>query len=312
MSTTQIEGKQYPARPTIFDPHVEKSAWESIAPRLAEWMGTTETQAVDRALRQRVTFSLNEDAYEIAKGLEKGGWDTDRDLLDILEGMDTWSAVRRAEEAWIEQNNISSSCRLHQLVEIHRFSAKCGRVIGEITDIHPKTGKVDVFLPQRGFVRKGSGTHSTLINIEDITCIPLSCFDHLEAPVMNGERRYQLRPRDFILVKPPGFPPRLEIVKTVRNAQVYFAQMRDDAYSKSLYTFVIDHAHEQHCTLLARPILEGDAFEQLENGSWSDVDCSLYSDRKLEELRAANGFTTRLKDASTRGDFHIAQQLSVE
>ena len=76
-------------RPPIGHPVFVRKGIESILPAIKAWAGPG--CGDDESLISDLTEALNnvseEDGYELAKYLEKEGWETDRNLLDILDDL---------------------------------------------------------------------------------------------------------------------------------------------------------------------------------------------------------------------------------
>jgi hypothetical protein len=151
-------------RPKHNDPAVIEEAVARVAPEVLLWMSPTTTTLpeVIEDLTEAIRECWSGDAYTIARNLEeRHHWTCDRELVEVLDNLDTYGVHREMVEAWVKAVQPKAGKRVG-----HMVSTKHGD--GEITSIDQQTAQYLVFIPSKGHVRRGIGTHGSLINFEDL------------------------------------------------------------------------------------------------------------------------------------------------
>lgn len=117
----------------------------------------------------QVLAVLNEsDGYRMAKALERSfSWDPDSELVDILDGVNFYSAIRTAVMAWIRDNGITPQFGIGRQVEVITNPRLDTRHTGEIVQVC-EDGNYLVMIPGLGHVREGLGTHGLIFSWEDV------------------------------------------------------------------------------------------------------------------------------------------------
>ena len=136
-------------RPPHGHPFFIRKGVEAILPEIKEWAGPGCGSNED--LTSDLTEALNnvseEDGYELAKYLEKEGWETDRNLLDILD--DLYGYI---DDAHLEA--VALWCKTADLRYPDIGSrVKVGDVVGIVTGLNEEYGTCVV--DRIGYKNKG-------------------------------------------------------------------------------------------------------------------------------------------------------------
>jgi hypothetical protein len=151
-------------RPKHNDQAVIEEAVARVAPEVLLWMSPTTTTLpeVIEDLTKAIRECRSGDAYTIARNLEeRHHWSCDRELVEVLDNLDTYGVHREMVKAWVKAVQPKATKYVGEQV-----STKHGD--GEITRIDEQTAQYVVFIPSKGHVRSGVGTHGTFFDFEDL------------------------------------------------------------------------------------------------------------------------------------------------
>ena len=165
-----------PPRPSYIDKEVVTVTVEKIAPELIKWMHQSRhfpSQAEIDAIKAEIFSAIEheDDAYRIAKDLEYAGWDSDGELVDILNNVSRHRYDAHKEiihQNWVLKHGIVPKFSIGDNV---LFTFKNRQETGEIIRVSPETAQYTIHCPQHGHVKKGVGTHGHVINFEECTTV---------------------------------------------------------------------------------------------------------------------------------------------
>jgi hypothetical protein len=158
-------------RPTIRDESVIRSTAEELLVKINKW-ATADTGLSVEELEDTlndVHGGPTANGYDLAKFLDSEfGIEPDAQLVEILDC--TWGIadgfLRKITKEWVYQYKIIPGKKIGDLVSIKY--QKSDIVTGEITAIDTDLAKYTVCCESQGHVKKGIGTHGSIINFEDI------------------------------------------------------------------------------------------------------------------------------------------------
>lgn len=151
-------------RPKQNDPEVIEYAVSAILPEVMLWLANGGDSSKESEVRGDLgeVLRFSSDGYELCRQLEKhSGWVCNRELVDILDGADLWSAHREFERRWV------SAYRVFPALAIDAQITFRGRP-AEISEVDLAEGKYTVFCSAFGHVRNGLGTHGEIVPWEKI------------------------------------------------------------------------------------------------------------------------------------------------
>lgn len=124
-----------------------------------KWEEESEREQSEVAKQILEVLEVSGDGYKMAKFLEdRFYWDSDAELVDILEGADFHSANRTAIMAWISDNGITAKFEVGRQVKVKLSPRDSDMKAGEIVNTY-EDGHYCVMVPELGHVREGIGTH---------------------------------------------------------------------------------------------------------------------------------------------------------
>jgi hypothetical protein len=158
MADTTTEPKLH-ARPGRRDASVIQVAATKLLARLrsshTDWFdddaGADMLGQVEAALRS----AWHGDGYEIAKALEREGWDVNSELVAEVDGGCLDEAYDERLQAWITEHGITPNLAIGAEVAVLEQPA----AQGEVTAIDHARGTNTVCVAAWGHVKKGNGTH---------------------------------------------------------------------------------------------------------------------------------------------------------
>ena len=142
-------------RPNRHDAAFRTAAAEAIIPEFEEWLG----EDLDAFGRERVVKVLasacGDDGYEIAKELEREGYQPDSALVEILDQLDTHSVYAKAVSVWLAETGVRPQLAIGAVVTIPARMKEHQGVVGEIARINERTGEYTVCCASLGHGRGG-------------------------------------------------------------------------------------------------------------------------------------------------------------
>ena len=165
-----------PPRPSQYCDEVTHLTVDKVLKSILKWMyhgNYSPPQSEIDDLKEDIFTAIqwDDDGYKIAKNLESAGWDSDGELVDLLDDV-----ARHRYEAheglvhreWILKHGVEPKFSVGDKVS---FKYKGGFDVGEVTKIHHSNAKYVIFCEHRGHIRVGAGTHGLVIPFED--CLPV-------------------------------------------------------------------------------------------------------------------------------------------
>jgi hypothetical protein len=109
-------------RPEIMDEVIVKEAIQKILHDLMGYMTAGNCMMpeseIEEALVDVINYENMNDGFQLAMALKDYGWDVDRELMDILDGLDIYSVHDRRVRAWATANNITAKYKIGDRVKI--------------------------------------------------------------------------------------------------------------------------------------------------------------------------------------------------
>jgi hypothetical protein len=125
-------------RPQLLDKEVVKEAVQKILPSLMSYMTqgncTMPESEIEEALVEVITGLNFDDGFQLALDLKSYGWDVDRELMDLLDGLDIYGVHERWVRTWVIANNVTAKYKIGDRVKISDHSVATA---GVIEDIYP-------------------------------------------------------------------------------------------------------------------------------------------------------------------------------
>jgi hypothetical protein len=163
-------------RPTRYDENVVHLAATKLIAQLKasspdlfdEALGYTDEAT--HAQFVRALDGSSRDGYEIAKDLERQGWEIDADLVSELHGGCLDEAYDELVKKWISWHAIKPLLVVGAVVTVkpHLFDTNKVEAEGEITEFDMKRGTYTVYVPAWGHVKSGVGTLGNIYPWEDL------------------------------------------------------------------------------------------------------------------------------------------------
>lgn len=163
-------------RPNSHDEYLINLAMRNLAIDVMKWddYKFSENEEDDEDEIDKVaghlTKSYDDDGYTFAKNLDHNEcYSVDTALVEILENAShtVYEIVNKANEDWVTAYQIKPTRAIGDTVKFYN-NRKKDIVEGVISKIDAKVAKYHVFCESLGHVKKGCGTHATIVNYEDI------------------------------------------------------------------------------------------------------------------------------------------------
>ena len=169
-------------RPTALSPRPTRrdcldAALDAFGPRLAEYLDRAPTDREHRDVRN--AWAIHLDEYQMARRLEDAGWESDYQLMELMDGFDSCvlSAHEQALREWVQAHaHLLAEVRpsLEQRVTTPKRWDK-GRTSyaprsGIVTRIDEDRATCTVMIPEFGHVREGPGTLGAVLAWEELRC----------------------------------------------------------------------------------------------------------------------------------------------
>ncbi len=154
-------------RPDYSSPEVLMVVVDRLMPQVMAWGKFSEDEAPEIAEQVMKALKSDSDPYRRAKYLEdRFSWDSDSELVDVMESDDFYGAAQEAIKAWIKDNDISPVFEVGRQVSV-KERRQSEMVAGRIRSIS-EDGMYCVMVPSLGHVESGIGTHGLLFPWEDV------------------------------------------------------------------------------------------------------------------------------------------------
>lgn len=154
-------------RPNYASPEVLIMAANRLMPQVMAWGKFSEEEAPEVAEQVMKALKNDTDGYHRAKYLEdRFSWDSDSELVEVMESDDFYGASKTAIKAWIIDNAIAPEFEVGRQVSVKKARAAelFTGTIRSLTD----DGMYCVMVPSLGHVESGPGTHGLLFPWEDV------------------------------------------------------------------------------------------------------------------------------------------------
>lgn len=154
-------------RPNYSSPEVIMMVVNRLMPQVMAWGKFGEEEAPDVAEQVMKALKNDTDGYHRAKYLEdRFSWDSDSELVEVMESDDFYGATRDAIKAWIKDNAIAPAFEVGRQVSVKkaRQTEMLTGIIRRLTD----DGMYCVMVPSLGHVESGPGPQGLLFPWEDV------------------------------------------------------------------------------------------------------------------------------------------------
>lgn len=152
-------------RPKLSDGYIAKAAAEDLLPELMEWAEAGESERANYLAdaTEVMKHAWLQNGYQLARDLERKGYDPDARLVEILDGATSLLSNRhhRAVKDWVKGWNVTVPWSIGQMAKV---KARGKEYIGEVTAIREDEATCIVTVAELGHER-GWGF---VINSEDI------------------------------------------------------------------------------------------------------------------------------------------------
>lgn len=152
-------------RPKQNDPEVIEYAVSAILPEVMRWLADGGNSSKELEVRGDLAEVFGDafapDGYTLCRQLENCGWFCNRELVDILDCAELWSAHREIERRWVSAYRVFPALAVGAQITFKGHSA-------EISEIDLKEGKYTVFCSALGHIRNGPGTYGAIVAWEKI------------------------------------------------------------------------------------------------------------------------------------------------
>ena len=160
-------------RPTEKDEDVRKAAVPAVVKMLEKWLrgkGEESTDDVAEVAAFLVGQPTHMNGYELAKEIERDFFfdDIDEELVEELGCVSSHvrDAVRAATRKWVEEHKVVCPFALEQKVKVKKSGD-----VGLVTMVYEEEALTCVFMPQKGHVREGTGSHGLVVSYEDLEAV---------------------------------------------------------------------------------------------------------------------------------------------
>jgi len=154
-------------RPNYSSPEVLVMVVDRLLPQVMQWGKFRVDEAPEIAEQVMKALKNGTDGYHRAKYLEdRFSWDSDSELVEVMESDDFYGAARDAIKAWIRDNAIVPAFEAGRQVsvKVRRLSEMVTGTIRSLTE----DGMYCIMVPALGHVESGLGTHGLLFPWEDV------------------------------------------------------------------------------------------------------------------------------------------------
>lgn len=162
-------------RPDLYDEEVSKQVVELMLPKVVAYLkngGFSDEELKDGYLDEVrgelcEAIMFDDDAYKICRNLERGSWDADDELHELLGivPVKRHDVHRKFVKEWVRAEGISAQHRVGDRVT---FKLQDKEEHGEVTRIEPEIAQYIIFCSHLGHVRTGCGSHGFYINYEAV------------------------------------------------------------------------------------------------------------------------------------------------
>lgn len=154
-------------RPNYSSPEVLIMVVNRLMPQVMTWGKFSEDEAPEIAEQVMKALRNDSDGYQRAKYLEsRFSWNSDSELVEVMESDDFYGATRDAVKAWIRDNGIKPVLGIG-----HQITVRIGRddqdYVGFIRSL-TEDGMYCVRIPAKGHVESGLGAQGMLFPWEDV------------------------------------------------------------------------------------------------------------------------------------------------
>lgn len=140
-------------RPCERDPEIIAAAVEESRKEIEGWLAEDTDLDDWEEVKSDVCAAVrsSSDGYARAQFLDSKGWSPDSALVEIMDGISCWSAVRDATIKWVAENKIAAAHAVGDRINLHRGYTLSGKPsggisTGTITDIRADTAEYLVLI----------------------------------------------------------------------------------------------------------------------------------------------------------------------
>lgn len=163
-------------RPSDSDDDVKRFVVADIMPDIKDWFESDWDLQDEDEIFDQLFDVINgySDGYEMARDLERYGWEPNSALVEILDGINTFDVLRDATSAWREDNNIEPRFEVGAKVKASEHSRSKNVYDGEVVTVDQARAQYTVRIPALGHIERGAGKSGTIglcLNWEDVEAL---------------------------------------------------------------------------------------------------------------------------------------------
>lgn len=172
-----------PPRPLRSSDEVTNKLVDQFFDKVINWMGITSNSgytksdydAIRKDMFKVFSFYGDEDGYELAKEFDSRGWETNRELVDLLDNV-FWTKrniYNTLISEWVTKFDIKPTLALGTRVSIEnpRVQQYGKMVEGEIIDVSLDRAQYTIYCESQGHVRFGTGTRGHVVDFEKVKAL---------------------------------------------------------------------------------------------------------------------------------------------
>lgn len=181
-------------RPNRYDTAICDAAVEAILPAIEQWQDRAISDDERERLVDILSSRIGDGGYELARELERAGYEPDAELVEILDGLNTYSAYNTAVAIWLAEVGAKALLPICSAVRIPARIKEHEGVTGQIVGIDLEHGEYTICCAALGHVREGVGTRGLIFPWEEVEarnsdmldCAGGASFDGDVARVLGG------------------------------------------------------------------------------------------------------------------------------
>lgn len=133
-----------------------KELADIVGKMLIEWDSSLDLEECVEDAYDILEYYYNEDGYNLAKEFEDKGYDSDSNLVDILDGVsyEKHNIKKKYLEQWVSDNSVKLDYEIGDIVECNLI--KHGKVECEVVKLYPETAEYGLWFDGLGY-EKGKG-----------------------------------------------------------------------------------------------------------------------------------------------------------
>ena len=130
-----------------------KELADIVVEMLIEWYSTLDLEDCVEDAYDILVYYYNEDGYNLAREFEDKGYDSDSNLVDILDGVshEKYNIGKKYLEQWVSDNNVKLDYEIGDIVVCNFI--KHGEVECEVVKLYPESAEYGLWFDGLGYER---------------------------------------------------------------------------------------------------------------------------------------------------------------